>query len=98
MLDECANRNIKHKFSTLSSSQISFLIDEWILDEKYRLICRLKFIDNLTYEKIGEDERVDLTDRQVRNIIRKCSGIIQRHIEDYVVNVKLSDLFGMKSK
>lgn len=87
----------KHKFDMLSSSQISTIIDKWLLDEKYRLICKLKFIDNWTYERIGEDERVDLTDRQVRNIVSKCSALIQKHIEDYVVDVELKDLIGHQS-
>ena len=82
----------RHKFTSLSSAQLSLIINEWILDERHRLICHLKFIDNRTYECIAEDERINLTDRQVKNIVRKCSGVIQSHIEDYVVGVKWTDL------
>lgn len=85
-------RQRKHKFTRLSSTQLAFLIDEWILDERSRLICKMKFIDNKTYEQIGEDERIDLTDRQVKNIVRKCSSQIQSHIEDFVTNVRFEDL------
>lgn len=88
----------KHKFSALSSSELSAIISEWILDEKHRLICHLKFVDGKTYEAIAEDTRVNLTDRQVRNIVRRCSDTIQEHIEDYVVGLGLQELLPQSNK
>lgn len=64
----------------LSRSQIEWLIDEFILNRKYREICRLRFIDKLTYEKLAEE--VDMSARHVRRITFSCKQTLLEHIDE----------------
>ena len=57
------------------------IIDEHIHSARNRLILKLCFIDGETHEKISEHESVDLTPRQVSNIISKGSVIIAEQLE-----------------
>lgn len=57
-----------------SRTTIERLIHEYILDINHRTICRLRLLDGLTYEQIGEE--VNLSARQVRRIITKCKQIM----------------------
>ncbi len=57
------------------------MIDEYIHSSRDRLILKLCFIDGVTHEKIAEHEDVDLTPRQVSNIISKGSLVIVKQLE-----------------
>lgn len=62
----------------LSNSQIEHLIDEWCKNEKYREILKYKFIDGYTYEQIAEI--VDMSARQIKNIVYKQGDKVLYHI------------------
>ena len=53
----------------LPNSEIEHRISERIHSERDRRILRMKLIDGLTYEKIAEI--VDMTPRQIQNIVHK---------------------------
>ena len=58
-----------------SRSEIENLIDTYIVGRnaiRNRQILKDKLIDGLTYEQIAE--KVDLTDRQVKNIVKKAKN------------------------
>lgn len=50
-------------------SEVEKLIDEWVFNQKYRQVIKLRFLDGLTFEQIAE--RVDMSDRQVKRIVYK---------------------------
>lgn len=62
----------------LSNSQIEHLINEWCKNEKYREILKYKFIDGYTYEQIAEI--VDMSARQIKNIVYKQGDKVLYHI------------------
>lgn len=53
----------------LSRSEIEWLIDEWVLNERNRKILKRRLIDGVTYERLAEE--FDLSVRQVKNIVYK---------------------------
>ena len=61
-----------------TNSQIEYLISEYIHSKRNREILHLRFIDGLTYEQISES--VDMSVRQVKNIIYKEQDKIFRHM------------------
>lgn len=63
---------------SLSNSQIEHLIDEWCHNQKYREILKLRFIDGLTFEVIAEE--VDMSVRQIKNIVYKQGDKVLYHI------------------
>ena len=60
-----------------TNSEMEIIIDEHIHSSRDRLILKLCFIDGVTHEKIAEHPEVELTPRQVSNIISKGSLIIK---------------------
>ena len=66
---------------TYTNTEMEEIIDEYIHSARDRLILKLCFIDGVTHEKIAEHENVDLTPRQVSNIISKGSIIIAERLE-----------------
>ena len=64
-----------------TNSEMEEIIDEYIHSARDRLILKLCFIDGMTHEKIAEHEDVDLTPRQVSNIISKGSITIAKRLE-----------------
>lgn len=61
-----------------TNSQIDFYISEYIHSKRDRDILRLRYIDGLTYEQISE--RVDMSVRQVKNIIYKNQDKLFKHM------------------
>ena len=70
---------MKHLFSGKSRSEIERLVDEWVVGinhaERNRQIMKRKYIDGITYEKLGEE--FSLTDWQVKNIVYECTKLIK---------------------
>lgn len=60
-----------------TNSEMENIINEYIHSFRDRLVLKLVFIDNISYEKIAENQEVDLTPRQVANIVKKGSVIIE---------------------
>lgn len=61
----------------LSYSQISKLIDEWILNERNRKILKRRLLDGICYEPLAEE--FDLSVRQIKNICYKGEIKIFKH-------------------
>lgn len=61
-----------------SRSEITFVIDEWIFNERNRNITKRKLLDGVTYEKLAEE--YELSTQQVKTIVYKCQDIISRHL------------------
>lgn len=68
---------MRHTFDDLSRSDIEYLIDQWIHKEKYRAILKLRLLDGFTYEEIAE--KVDMSDRQIKNIVYKAEDQFFKH-------------------
>lgn len=62
----------------LSRSQIEFLIDEWILNERDRRILKRRLLDGVCYEPLAEE--FDLSVRQVKNIVYRGQDRLFSHI------------------
>ena len=61
-----------------SNSEMEAIINEYIHSSRDRLILKLVFIDNISYEKISEHEEIDLSPRQIANIVKKASIVIEK--------------------
>lgn len=62
----------------ISTSEVEYLIDEWIFSERNRKIAKRKIIDDITFEKLAEE--FDLSVQQVKTIVYKCQRIIAVHL------------------
>lgn len=69
---------MKVKDFEYTNSEMERIIDEHIHSQRDRTICKRCFIDGITHERIAEE--VDLTPRQVSNIISKNSLVIAKHL------------------
>lgn len=61
-------------YITLTNSEIAERISEHIHSERNRQIMKMKLIDGMTYERIAE--LVEMSSRQIKNIVKSCSGCI----------------------
>lgn len=64
-------------FGDLSVSQVRYLIDEWIFNERDRNMLKRRLLDGITYEKIAEE--FNLSVRQTKNIIYRSEIKIFAH-------------------
>ena len=64
-----------------TNSEMEHIITEHIHSSRDRLILKMCFIDGISHEKISEHPEVDLTPRQVSNIISKNSLIIVKYLD-----------------
>ena len=58
-----------NRFNTISNTDLSALIEEWIKSERDRFIMRRTLIDGITYEKIAEE--VEMSPIQIYRIVKK---------------------------
>lgn len=65
-------------FDDLSRSDIVFLIDEWIHNERDRKILKRRLLDGITYERLAEE--FDLSVRQIKTIVYKSENRIFNHM------------------
>ena len=72
---------MKVKDYIYTNSEMETIINEYIHSARDRLVLKLCFIDGITHEKISEHDDVNLTPRQVSNIISKGSIIIAERLE-----------------
>lgn len=70
---------MKIKNYLYTNTEMAMIIDEYIHSSRDREILKLCFMDNISYEVIGE--KVGLTPRQVSNVVRKGSIIIAERLE-----------------
>lgn len=62
------------ELESISNSELTILIDEWIKSERDRAILKRRLIDGICYEPLAEE--FDLSVRQVKNIIYKGENIL----------------------
>lgn len=60
---------MKRQVPDLSRTEIEFLIDEWIHNERNREILKRRLLDEICYEPLAEE--FDLSVRQVKSIVYK---------------------------
>ena len=53
----------------LSNSEVCYLIDQWIRNERDRAILKDRLINGLTFERLAEKH--DISVRQTKNIVYK---------------------------
>lgn len=55
----------------LSNSEVCYLIDQWIRNERDRAILKDRLINGLTFERLAEKH--DMSVRQTKNIVYKST-------------------------
>ena len=65
--------------SDLSRSEISYLIDEWIFNERDRAILKRRLLDGIIYDKLAEE--FDLSVRHVKHIVYKGEERLYKRIK-----------------
>lgn len=66
------------KFEDVSVTELTTVINEWIKNETYRDVLRMRYIDGYTFERIAEEKFLSTT--SVKNIIYKYEHIIEQHL------------------
>ena len=62
----------------LSRSELQYLIDQWIFNERDRLIVSDRLLRSATYEQLAE--KYDMSDRQIKNIVYKSIDRLEKHM------------------
>lgn len=62
----------------LSRSQIEYLIDEWVFNERDRRILKRRLLDGIVYEQLAEE--FGLSTQRVKAIVYKTQDKVFRHI------------------
>lgn len=62
----------------VSRTELEHAIDEWILNEKHRMVLRRRLIDGVTYERLSEE--FDMSVRQIKTIVYKGEEKLFRHL------------------
>ena len=63
----------------ISTSQLDKLVDEWIYDERDRLLVKRKLMGHKTYEQVAEE--FEISPRTAITIVHRGLDIIVRHID-----------------
>ena len=62
----------------LSRSDLQHIIDQWIFNERHRLILADRLFNGTTYERLAE--KYDLSTQQVKNIVYKSMDKLEKHL------------------
>ena len=62
----------------LSRSELQYLIDQWIFNERHRIILSDRLFNGTTYERLAE--KYDLSTQQVKNIVYKAMARLEKHL------------------
>ena len=62
----------------LSRSELQYLIDQWIFNERHRMILSDRLFNGTTYERLAE--KYDLSTQQVKNIVYKAMDKLEKHL------------------
>lgn len=68
----------KHPIPDLSRSEISHLIDEWILNQRDRDILKRRLLDSITFDELSEE--FYLSPQRIKTIVYKAEEKIFKHI------------------
>ena len=69
---------VKQKEYHKSRTEIEHEIDEWIFNERNRMILKRRLLDGITYEKLAEE--FDMSVRQIKTIVYKCEDKLFKHL------------------
>lgn len=64
--------------TTKSRSEIEYIIDEWIHNERDRKILKRRLLDGITYERLAEE--FDLSTQSIKMIMYKWKNTLTEHI------------------
>ena len=62
----------------LSRSELQYLIDQWIFNERHRLILADRLFNGTTYERLAE--KYVLSTQQVKTIVYKSMDRLEKHL------------------
>ena len=62
----------------LSRSDLQYLIDQWIFNERHRLILADRLFNGTTYERLAE--KYGLSTQQVKTIVYKAMDRLEKHL------------------
>ena len=62
----------------LSRYELQYLIDQWIFNERHRLILSDRLFNGTTYERLAE--KYGLSTQQVKNIVYKAMDRLEKHL------------------
>ena len=62
----------------LSRSELQYLIDQWIFNERRRIILADRLFNGTTYERLAE--KYGLSTQQVKNIVYKAMDRLEKHL------------------
>ena len=62
----------------LSRSELQYLIDQWIFNERHRLILADRLFNGTTYERLAE--KYGLSTQQVKTIVYKAMDRLEKHL------------------
>ena len=62
----------------LSRYELQHLIDQWIFNERHRLILSDRLFNGTTYERLSE--KYDLSTQKVKNIVYKAMDRLEKHL------------------
>ena len=62
----------------LSRSELQYLIDQWIFNERHRLILADRLFNGTTYEQLAE--KYGLSTQQAKNIVYKAMDRMEKHL------------------
>lgn len=61
----------------LSRSELQYLIDQWIFNERNRMILSDRLFNGTTYERLAE--KYGLSTQQVKTIVYKAMDRLEKH-------------------
>ena len=64
----------------ISTTELAEEIDRWIYDERARKMLKRKIIDNVTYERLAEEN--DISVRQANTIVKAYEAVLFNHLRD----------------
>ena len=62
----------------LSRDELQYLIDQWIFNERHRMILADRLFNGTTYERLSE--KYDLSTVQVKSIVYKAMDRLEKHM------------------
>ena len=62
----------------LSRDELQRIIDQWIFNERHRMILADRLFNGTTYERLAE--RYGLSTQQVKNIVYKAMDRLEKHL------------------
>ena len=62
----------------LPRSELQYLIDQWIFNERHRIILADRLFNGTTYERLAE--KYDLSAQQVKSIVYKAMDRLEKHL------------------